>query len=221
MSFNGVTNCDCSMCRPARKVSLSPVQVPAKKFSYSAVRAAVIDYYTDLKKHIDFDNLIDCGDGDFRVKAKTFDEVSGMRKLGSGMYANVYEMSPTKVLKIIKTQGSGYARFIEVCEQQKGNRYLPVIHYKGVWGGKTVYVLERLEMMKPGLNDYETRREKDHFRRAIEGSRNDNPFVFVGVKDPELDAIAQILRKSKMTGDLHNDNIMYRGETPVVTDPCC
>lgn len=219
MSFNGVTNCDCSMCRPARKVSSSPVPVPAKKFSYSAARAAVIDYYTDPKKYTDFNTLEDCGDGKFYVTAKTFDEVSGMRKLGSGMYADVYEMSPTKVLKVIKSQDSGYARFVEVCEQQKGNRYLPVIHYKGVWGGKTVYVLERLEMMKPGLNAYETRREKDHFRRAIEDTHNDNPFM--GVKDPELDAIAQILRNSRMTGDLHNGNIMYRGETPVVTDPCC
>jgi hypothetical protein len=187
-----------------------------RRFTLKEARAAVIDYFSDIAAHVDFSNLRDYGDGEFIVKARHFKTVSGMRLLGSGAYSDVYAISPTKVLKIVKTKDKGYARFVALCGEHKDNPYLPKIFYSGRWEGKTVYVLERLSEKVPQGDSHHLKRM---FRNAVTDYRDtNNPYITFC--DPHLAAISHLLRENSMTNDLHNGNIMFRGNQPVITDPC-
>jgi hypothetical protein len=220
-------SCNCTECRNYRMNEDQPdtcvttdKQEPEKKatekrFTMSSARKAFTDYYEDIKKHLDFDNMRDYGGGEFIVTAKPFEAVTGFTKLGSGAYAVVYALSDTKVLKVIRGTDEGYAKFVRACNENKGNPYLPKIIYEGKWAGKQVYVLERLTDEHP--NRDETWTIKDNFASALRHSGR-NPFITFS--DENLGTVARILQDQNMTGDLHHGNMMFRGTTPVVTDPC-
>ncbi len=196
-------------------------QIEANKvertFTLGEARAAVENYYSgDMKRHIIFDTLRHDYDDRWVCELATFEAVSGMKLLGEGMYAKVYALGPNKVLKIIQNSDDGYARFAEKCKEMKGNPYLPRILWTGVWGGKRVYILERLSMEAPeGIDTYDT---KDYFAQALRSRSSRNPFL---VPNKELLAVITLLQQSGWTSDLHHGNIMFRGATPVVTDPAC
>jgi hypothetical protein len=207
-----------------------------KRRTLSAVRARLVEYYENPRKYMDEKNFT-VEYGEIRFPIKPVEEVIGLKKLGSGCYSDVYEINATTVLKVVKHEDSGYARFVKMCQEMKGNRYLPRILYSGKWGQKTVYVLERLNEYKnrddrddysdrqPGViwvDYYEhARRNKmnEQFRKALKSRDADNPFM--GIIDPELRAVAKALRDRDLLGDLHGGNVMWRGETLVVTDPSC
>lgn len=173
-------------------------------------REAVISYYKNPGKHIDLSNMRDYGDGEYIVKVKTFEKVSGMKKLGSGCYSEVFEIDENRVLKIVNTTDSGYARFVALCKKNRHNPHLPKILYSGQWGGKQIYILERLTE-DPYCDD------NSYFRQAIREAHN--PFMTHAT--PEIAEIARILKDNNMTNDIHNGNVMFRNGVPVVTDPVC
>lgn len=81
----------------------------------------------------------------YEVRGRSFEDVTGLKRLGSGAYADVYAIDENRVLKVIKSEDSGYARFVEqVVRKLPDNPYLPKIFYQGVWADKQVYILERL-----------------------------------------------------------------------------
>lgn len=239
-------NCGCSQCaadlvraRQHRNAAAMPVaETPkAEKLpkGLSAIRKTVIEYLTNPQKFADMSAPAKMGkmwrDNDngeseqvatITFYCRSFEEVTGLKKLGSGHYSDVYALDETRVLKIVKQGDSGYRRFVNTIRGVK-NIFLPKIYYSGEWAGKQVYILERLSNV-PGADkenglDYDSRDLKDSFRAALRsvGRGGSNPFM---VASPELVAVAKIMSEGNFDNDLHGDNIMFRGDTPVITDPC-
>lgn len=190
----------------------------------SAIRKAVIDYYANPGKYLDMSTLRHMYDDSYTVKGKTFEEVSGLTKLGSGHYSDVYDVNEKFVLKIVKESDTGYARFANLCLSKPDNPYLPKIYHRGIWGTKEVYVIERLEPSLPA--DYnipgfepDCWTSKECYIRGLINSAlceaRNNPFL--AIMDENLKMIADALKGR--INDLHSDNIMFRGTTPVITDP--
>ena len=194
------------------------------KVRLSQVRQAVIDYYGgDMSRHLDLSTLahafdLDNGRAVFNVAARSFSDVTGMKKLGSGAYSEVFEIDDKHVLKIVKKTDSGYARFVKICQANRHNPHLPKIHLAAQWAGKQIYILERLSETSTDEENVERswnyRGPKYYFREAISGRNSENPFF---VLPPEIKEVAQLLRN--MTNDLHDGNMMFRGNVLVVTDP--
>lgn len=228
------------------------------------LRNRVIAFYENPAQFIDMSTLTHEGDGHFSVQGKSFKEILGLDFLGNGAYADVYALSETKVLKVIKHEDSGYARFVDLCKKYPNNPHLPKVFYAGRWGQKTVYILERLTMKMasdvadqefvpvptpPGVarrdtwgdridshyqNESRRRRDFDRNRgnpgkksremkyqlRTLlrDGDRRFGPFVAYAT--PEIEELVKIFREHNLAQDLHSGNIMFRGETFVVTDPC-
>lgn len=182
---------------------------------FARARDAVIGYYSNPGKHIDLANMREYsrhgrnGNPEYIVEIKSFEDVSGFKKLGSGCYSDVYALDDTRVLKIVKKKDSGYARFVEICKKNRNNPHLPRILYSGMWAGKQIYVLERLR------NDQYSK-ANDNFRSAL--SLGNNPYITYGNKD--IAELARLLKDNNLTNDLHSGNVMFRGDVPIVTDPC-
>jgi hypothetical protein len=188
-----------------------------KKNTLSSIRAAVIDYYKNPAKYMDMSTLRPHYDGSYIVDGKSFAEVSGLEKLGNGAYADVYAIDDARALKIVKKKDTGYARFVQICLNNPSNPHLPKIYYQGEWGGKQVYVMERLKMEadRDKCNSWGESGIKSDFRAAINyGSAN--PFF---AHANEHIAMLAKLAKEHNWNDMHDGNIMFRGNTPVVTDP--
>jgi len=176
------------------------------------IRAKLIEYETaDFKSLIDLDNLEPYGREGFIVRKKSFEAFAGIEKLGYGCYSNVYALDDKRALKIVKGTDEGYARFVEIVRANPGNIHLPKVYYSGVWAGKTVYVIERLQEGPDAVN----RVFRDLVKRGSDGVGLDgNPFISVASSILE---VAKLLEGR--CNDLHSGNVMFRGDCPVVTDP--
>jgi hypothetical protein len=223
----------------------------------SALREAFIAFHENPKAYLDFDNLShydNNADGSisYLVRGKSLEQVTGLKALGSGCYATAYAVDDKRVLKVLNSTDAGYDRFVRRVVKVLGrkNPFVPKIYYRGTWGSKNVYLLERLEETNrcysslPGYpkNDYDAARrwkrenrelieafEKENrersrlnsaFREAIDcgmaGGRAANAFMRL---DPKLQALCDLLKETRSTGDMHAGNVMFRGNTPVLTDP--
>lgn len=214
---------DALAARDAKVVDTAASEPLSRKLR--ELRKSFIDYYKSPEKFLDFSTLRDRGDGEYYVEGKSFQEVTGLSRLGSGAFANVYAIDERRVLKVIKTSDSGYAKFVRLVRANPGNPHLPRIYYSGEWAGKQVYILERLEdMSSPDVrvNPFSRRGDtiNEYFRDAIRRGAGDNPFVTLATE--HLREAARLL--DGLTDDLHSGNVMFRvnadgSRTAVVTDP--
>jgi hypothetical protein len=184
----------------------------------------VIDYFTNPAKYLDFDTLdynyaLDDGRAMYNVQGKSFEQATGIKKLGSGAYSDVYEIDENRVLKIVKRSDKAYEKFADLCREHKNNPHLPKILYRGVWGGKTVYILERLSdsCENDGETEYGGSQLKDNLRDAIRSGGRNSKNPFFSYATPHIAQLAEIV--SQGGTDLHDGNIMFRGNVIVVTDP--
>lgn len=79
---------------------------------------------------------------------------------------------------------------------------------------------ERRRMRRERDNNYRVNLDRNlnsYFRNAIR-SQSDNPYM--GFATPEIAEVARLFKEHNIGNDLHAGNLMFRGETPVVTDPC-
>jgi hypothetical protein len=191
----------------------------------SRVRALVKDYYKNRTKYVDFDNMRHYDDNEYIVTVRSFESVTGLCKLGSGHYSDVYDLDHGRCLKIVKSTDSSYASFVRFIKAE-GYKYscFPKIFYSGNWGGKEVYVIEKM------ANSYDTESDRrflaDYCRKFF--GRDSYP-VSRFVKVPQefedgLTALKEYFEKSRRTDslgfDIHADNVMLRENgDPVITDP--
>ena len=144
------------------------------------------------------------------VEGQPLSEAIGLELLGSGHFSKVYAIDETRVLKVVYKNDSGYARFVSVIRGSK-NPHFPKIFYSGVWGGKQVYILERLQSEAKTLNED----AGSAFRDLMQMS--ENPFVTFATDF--LAEASKILRENNLLNDFHSQNLMWRGDIPVVSDP--
>jgi hypothetical protein len=191
-----------------------------KTNTIAQLRKKVEDYYLNDKAGFDIKNarLHNRGFGGrpdtYIVEKQDFSTFTGLKFLGSGCYANVYAIDETRVLKIVKTSDSGYARYADVCKNNK-NPHLPKILAQGVWGGKQIYILERLT----SIQESEHRARGYAFMNAVSAfaQGDENPYL-APVAGAFSDCM-KILRDNNLANDIHDNNIMMRGDVPVITDP--
>ena len=184
----------------------------------SRLRRDALEYWANPSKYLDLSSVVeydeDCGR--FLINGMSFADALGIQRLGSGCYATVYALDDKRVLKVIKTQDTGYARYVKFCKANKTNQHLPKIYYSGVWGEKQVYILERLRECRQSDDYYSGNISADNkmissFRSLLRG-REKNPFITKDAQD-----LVDFLGDGD--NDLHSGNFMFRGDTLVVTDP--
>ncbi len=239
--MNTVTGCDCTYCERERRerraarhvVAAEPVRLgdilaealpkaDRAPRGLSALRKSIIDYFANPNKYMDLQDIREY-DNDWKlVRVRGIEDVCGIEKLGSGAYSNVYSIDDTRVIKIVKREDSGYARFVDAVRRHPNNPHLPKIYYSGVWGGKTVYILEKLSTHPETRMDnrYGECQANSFFRAAVTQRPSENPYIRLASR--YLEQAAEILREINTRGglDLHSGNVMFRGDVPVITDPC-
>lgn len=128
--------------------------------------------------------------------------------LGSGHYSTVYALSPSLALKFAFHDGC-YFRYVQgIIRELKGNPYVPRIFAYYDCGDYDAYVIERLE--RP-LNE-----QWYDVGRLTEIADTGN--LDRCLNSEEL-AIMTWLHRQKLCNDFHEDNIMFRGNQPVIIDP--
>lgn len=188
------------------------------------LRLAVIDYFENPNKSIDMDSGVRENEYYFPgegyepamiFKFKSLEKTLGIEKLGRGHYSDVYAIDDKRALKIVKRGDSGYARFVkDVVRKDPSNPYLPKVYYTGEWAGKTVYIIERLSTDPETLNREEVFSE---FKAALRLAKSSAKFITIS--DDDLRRAGQMLLDNNLFSDLHSDNLMFRGDVPVITDP--
>jgi hypothetical protein len=191
-----------------------------KTNTIAQLRKKVEDYYLNDKAGFDMatarlHNRGRHGQGDtYIVEKQDFSTFTGLKFLGSGCYAMVYAIDETRVLKIVKTSDSGYARFAAICKNNK-NPHLPKIIAEAVWGGKQIYILERLT----AFSESEHSDRGYAFMRALEACAHGGENPYLAPVEGSFAEVMKIMRDNNLANDIHDNNIMMRGDVPVITDP--
>lgn len=186
-----------------------PEKVPVQ---FRPLAKAVSDYFRNPTQYIDMSTLQHNYNEIYNVCVQNLETVAGLKRLGSGHYSKVYGIDDNHVLKIVNDSDEGYASFVKNV-RGIDNPHFPKIYYSGVWGGKQVYILERLTPKPKTEYGYET---IGRIRSMFCEEQEENPFVTVAHSIREA---SKILLKNRLVTDLHGDNMMWRGDCPVVTDP--
>lgn len=215
-----------------RKVAEEPVPVAIPEpvaetvpLGLQALKEAVTDYYKNPNKSLDMDSGVmeselfyESGVGyhpGMKFRFKSLEQMLGIEKLGRGHYSDVYAIDDKRALKIVKRGDTGYARFVhDVVRKDPSNPYLPKVYYSGEWGGKTVYILERLSS-EPETGDGDE--IFSEFKAALRLAKSASKFITIA--DDNLRRAGQMLLDNDLLSDLHSDNLMFRGDVPVITDP--
>ena len=158
--------------------------------------------------------------------------------IGNGLFARVFDCGKDHVLKIFFDNDAGYMNYLRaICELGDNNKYLPriehAIHYKNTEVYEDTFsenlargvVIVKMEKLR-GRNRWSNLRSErmvrwaGAMRRAIHGA--DKQY-----RQPHRDLYAlialayELAHPDDVTVDLHTGNIMFRGITPVITDPLC
>lgn len=142
---------------------------------------------------------------------RDFKNMFGLTLLGEGSFSSVYALDEKRALKIVRATDPGYRRFVDKCLANKGHPYLPKIYWRGQWGSRDVYIMERLQ--PPHRNNL----KRYALIEALRIDTGNNPYLKIEVTCPHLRSLREIL-KDQMN-DLHGGNVLSRADgTPVVTD---
>lgn len=161
-------------------------------------------------------------------KYREFLESKGVKNLGSGCYGCVYQ-HPTlpNVVAKIYDYDDAYDHYINWCTKNQKNPYVPKIYSIHKCEKFTIVFLEKLEEVSLDLyEDWEEKTFPRHLKHLLHNpskykKENDllsNPIL---KRDKNLKIMIEFLIKVKNLYriDLHDGNIMLRGEQIVITDP--
>ena len=197
-------------------------KVDGQPFSLSKLRQQFIEWHTNPQKFVDFNNGEVYGQDRMLFPIKPLGEVTGSKFLGSGAFGRVWGLPNGKVLKSF-IKDKGYQIFLDFIRKNPGNPHLPRVYYRGHWAGRNVVLMEKLE---PTENlGYETKNMLGSEVRSM-GRENYqvkpwlNPVMFTEQLTETVQQLYEIYRTTpSLTLDLHDANMMMRGETIVITDP--
>ena len=148
----------------------------------------------------------------------------GEKLIGAGYYAMVFARpSDQYVLKIFEND-PGYLHFLKFVKNSSSNIHLPKIKGRPIRLNKrfTMIRIERLEHANDSQLDYNyvIKQYSRELRRDILDS--DNRYI-LKAEYPELldtiDTLYQSIKNTNINLDLHEENVLYRGNIPVITDP--
>lgn len=130
--------------------------------------------------------------------------------IGEGMFSQVFEITPTIVLKVITREDEAYTDYIKIAKVKNAlNPFYPkIIHIY-----KNLIFLEKLECSKNAL-DIVCEIEKYLISDTITYIQ-DTYFREV------LTDIYYLAYAKHYCPDIHTGNVMFRGKQLVITDPLC
>lgn len=151
-----------------------------------------------------------------RMAFETLLKNRGYTRVGDGAYSNVYAKGKDKrVIKVGFVNTDNYIHFAQAVGIRNRNKHLPKIYSIRVYDVDPtnpmsmpyyIVVMERLK------HDSENGYGSDQFYRQFRKPTTRNLREVRKV-------IAQIRREYKAFTDYSWSNVMWRGDTPVVTDP--
>lgn len=159
----------------------------------------------------------------------------GFKRLGYGDYADVYENPKLPyVLKIYSNNDKGYSAFLELIKNHRNNPHLPNLIGQPIKLNSHVNAV-RLEKLTPFDSSYEYFEEVctllsyadvPEWRTVIPNICDNVDKIREFIKKyPKFAKLMDILNAYRLQHhvnfDLHDGNIMLRGNVPVVTDPFC
>lgn len=162
------------------------------------------------------------------ISAEIILKKSGYEKIKSGSFSDVYK-HPAKsyVLKLFKNIDYGYIEYIGIVKNIK-NKHFPRI-IGNIVKINTVYSAIRIELLTPFDNNKFFYDMLDYYMRSLSSSRSSFKLRKKQAKEnikqyPELkeacDIIASLIKSNKKYSlDIHDGNIMMRGNDYVLIDP--
>lgn len=157
-------------------------------------------------------------------------EKNGWVLKGSGSFGSVlHKPGKDYVYKIYYDDGNTYKQYVKWAFHNQSNPFVPKVgKLIKIPGTDDVYA-NKIEILKPakGENDL---RFKQYIKDGIERTNYDNPFVDedFGLLDYALYSLYEtnpdfyeLIENVKKFGalDMHKDNVMWRGDQLVITDP--
>lgn len=138
--------------------------------------------------------------------------------LGRGNYSIIYRLSPSLVLKVALNDDCYYQYVRGIIEDGlAGNPYVPRVfatYHK--YGARDVYLLERLRRPN-GRTEWNTVRRLTEI--ADEITLGPEEGVLSNCQNSEERVIMEWLSLHSLCNDFHDQNIMFRGNQPVIIDP--
>lgn len=157
--------------------------------------------------------------------AKNRGEHESFSVLGYGCSAKVYQLTKDRVLKVYVKEDKGYENFLSFLSTTE-SVHLPKVYEKGEFNAKNNYVIiENLDKLSHSVcQDYTNSADM-----AYESNWTDECHVCVWeCMDNITDSFKKTLGNLRkyyedcediLTWDMHDNNVMMRGDTLVVTDP--
>ena len=187
----------------------------------NVIREKFIHYMENPNQYFDLDSAWHYDEDIYKITKKPLSTVLGLKTLGRGHFSAVFDLGDDRVLKINHEgkHDAGYHAFAEYA-MVNPSPHLPKIYHIDTWAGHHVYVIEKLE--EPTQFDRQLMLQLS--RTEHDPSRPMSKFLKPDVVGPEFPLLVQRLRDQcsgswSMRWDLHDENMMMRGDTIVITDP--
>lgn len=156
-----------------------------------------------------------------RFDVRWFLRTNGFKKFGEGAYADVYSHpSLNYVLKVFTADDIAYRSYYAMI-QNHPNIHFPIFKGKMIGLTETVYALrmEKLRMTATLPISISYSKLKRDIMKATKGDYT-LPSIITDAY-PHLQEACNLIKngaKSPIWVDTHQDNIMFRGNIPVITD---
>ena len=156
------------------------------------------------------------------LKSKNF------KLLGEGSYSSVFQ-SPTENFVVKVNKGyidQGFLKFVDFCHKNKGNLHLPKIGEIKKFDKFYIVFIEKLESNngEHDNDDIALDIEKlvlmsDSYEKVMKDIKSFYSEDIVKQIIECADILKDFLKNKKLFVDLHGENIMWRGNILVITDP--
>lgn len=142
--------------------------------------------------------------------------------LGEGYFSGVFARPQDNYVIKLFGDDAGYSKFLQYVLENKNNPHVPKLRGKPVKFLKH-YNIVRIEKLSPVA----TPEQQDIFQLLYDYVHQFNSSAIYAEQNrqkveklyPQIIPLLQEMAKNKMILDFHNKNMMFRGDTPVITDP--
>lgn len=150
-------------------------------------------------------------------------EAKGFKKLGNGQFATVFEHPNYPWVFKVFTQDPAYLFFLKYVIRNQTNPHVPKVRGGIVPIGTDTYVI-RMEKLSPSSNasdmaQYQIINILGRVTEQITKEVGPNMVKWLITEYPDIYKMIRALELHGYRFDMHDDNIMLRGDTVVVTDP--
>ena len=166
-----------------------------------------------------------------RVEAEKILTDHGYERVAGGTYAVVYgKPGANTVLKLVHKKDVAYLAFVKMALENQSNPHFPRFSSKLIRLNDD-YKAVRMERLTPGKGAEDNYRSfiaygldlyfarKGNWNSMVDHAKESIRNAFE--KNPKLQEACDIMIKSlsQYVNDLHPGNVMFRGDTLVITDP--